>query len=302
MDFPSLATLLRSVVEGDVKISESMSRHTTWQIGGPADLFFTPLDIIDLEKALNFSSKHNLPVTIIGGGSNLLIKDEGIRGLVISLCGLRKLKFNGAEVTVQGGVKLPYLARQAADRGLRGLEFASGIPGTVGGAVVMNAGAFSGSISDIVEGVTVMDLSGQTMHFNKEDLQFSYRSSKLQHFKGIVVEIHLKLKSGDVSEIKSIMANNLNRRKAGQPWEYPNAGSVFKNPPGDSAGRLIESIGAKGWQIGRAQVSEKHANFIINLGGASSCDVLNLIEKIQYQVKNQYNILLEPEILVLGGY
>ncbi|NLT95680.1 MAG: UDP-N-acetylmuramate dehydrogenase, partial [Clostridia bacterium] len=193
------------------------------------------------------------------------------------------------------------LSLHAANQGLSGLEFAIGIPGTVGGAIVMNAGAHGSGMADIVTNVTVMDRGGNFFELTNSDLEFSYRSSKLKGKEYIVIEAVFKLKNGNVTEIKSKMDAYLSMRKAKQPWQYPNAGSVFKNPPGDSAGRLIEAIGAKGWQIGGAQVSQIHANFIINRGGATSQDVLALMEKVKEEVKQKFNIVLEPEVLILGG-
>lgn len=302
MNLNKIAESLKNGVKGTIKISEPMSRHTTWQVGGPADLFFTPKDWADLEKALNYANSLKIPITIIGGGSNLLIKDSGLRGLVIATGGLKNLEINGEDIRAEGGVKLPYLAAQAAGKGLTGLEFAAGIPGTVGGAIVMNAGAHGYSMQNIITSVVVMDYQGRLSCFSNEDLAFTYRKShKLMNHNYIVIETNLKLSRSDSTEIKRKTTDNLAFRQAKQPWEYPNAGSVFKNPPGDSAGRLIEAIGAKGWQIGGAQVSEKHANFIVNLGGASSDDFLTLIKKIQINVYEKFQINLEPEIKIMGG-
>jgi len=301
MNLDKISQALKKQVKGSVKIEESMSRHTTWRIGGPADLFFTPRDWVDLEKALKFANLEKLPITIIGGGSNLLVKDEGIRGLVVNMGGLKKLEVNGENIRAEGGVKLPFLAAQAAAKGLTGLEFAAGIPGTVGGAVVMNAGAHGSSMENVVISVVAMDFLGRLSYFDKADLAFAYRTTKLKAANYIVIEANLKLSRGDSEVIKNKMEENLNFRKTRQPWEYPNAGSVFKNPPGDSAGRLIEAVGAKGWQIGGAQVSEKHANFFVNLGGATSNDILALMEKVQREVYHKFKIRLEPEILILGG-
>ncbi|MFZ7104954.1 MAG: UDP-N-acetylmuramate dehydrogenase [Peptococcaceae bacterium] len=301
MRLDELAAGLKKEVRGRVKISESLSRHTTWRIGGPADLFFIPADRSDLSAGLQFGAKYQLPVTIIGGGSNLLVRDEGIRGMVIRMTDLRNIQFTDEFLKAGGGVRLPYLAREIVRRGLTGLEFAAGIPGTVGGAVIMNAGAHGGSMHDVVENVVAMDYQGNILDLSKKDLEFSYRNSRLKGSNLIVIEVHLKLKSGDAAESQTIIKRNLEFRNLKQPWEYPNGGSVFKNPPGDSAGRMIDSVGAKGWQVGNAQVSEKHANFIINLGGATCSEVLALMEKINHAVYGKFGVLLEPEILVLGG-
>ncbi|MGI6225456.1 MAG: UDP-N-acetylmuramate dehydrogenase [Peptococcales bacterium] len=301
MDLLKVTDTLKSELKGTLIVSESMSRHTTWRIGGPADLFFTPLDCKDLENALNVANFFKLPITIIGGGSNLLIRDEGIRGLVINISGLKSLKITDKVIVAEAGVRLPYLARQVADKSLTGLEFAAGIPGTLGGAVIMNAGAHGGAMENVVKSVVTMDYQGQRSYFTKNDLGFTYRASKLKTNNYIVIEVSLKLKPGFSDDIKSKMEEYLIFRKTKQPWEYPNAGSVFKNPPGDSAGRLIESVGLKGYQVGDAQISEKHANFIVNHGGAKCSDVLALIEKVQGEVYEKYGIGLEPEIQILGG-
>lgn len=301
MDFIKLAEEFKKKVNGDIKIFEPMSSHTTWRIGGPADLFFTPVEKKELSKGLEFAKEYKLPVTVIGGGSNILVRDEGIRGLVITTAGMKKMDFKGDTVVTDGGVKLPFLAQKTVQLGLKGLEFAAGIPGTVGGAVIMNAGAHGGSMADVVECVTVMNYQGVIHNLSKEDLAFSYRNSSLKGDNLIVIEVKFKLKDGDLQEGKGALQKNLAFRKSRQPWEYPNAGSVFKNPEGDSAGRLIDAVGAKGWKIGDAQVSTKHGNFIINLGNATCKDVLMLMEKIRKEVSNKFGVLLEPEILIMGG-
>lgn len=302
MNLAKIAHSFKNEVKGNLIISEPMSRHTTWHIGGSADLFFIPWDRADLDKALKFANFTKLPISVIGGGSNLLVKDEGIRGLVINICGLKNAEIKGDEINAEGGVKLPYLAIQAAQKSLMGLEFAAGIPGTIGGAVVMNAGAHGDCMKNIVTRVIAIDYYGRLSYFNNSDLEFTYRSSKkLKANNYIVIETNLKLKFGSASDIKKKMEEYLAFRQAKQPWEYPNGGSVFRNPPGDSAGRLIEKVGLKGLQIGGAQISEKHANFIVNRGGATSFDVLALIEKVQEEVYEEYKIMLEPEIQILGG-
>jgi UDP-N-acetylmuramate dehydrogenase len=301
MNVNYLAQRLQEQVTGNVKINELMSRHTTWRIGGPADIFFTPLDKEELKNGLNFANVNKLPITIIGGGSNILVKDEGIRGLVINLCGLKNVEINGEHLKVEGGVKLPFLASLAASQGLTGLEFAAGIPGTVGGAIVMNAGAHGSSMEKVVIKAGVLDYQGNTTDLNHTQLEFGYRSSGLKSKQTIVVEAEFKLKKGNPLEIKEQMDTNLSFRKAKQPWQYPNAGSVFKNPPGDSAGRLIDAAGLKGLQIGGAQISQIHANFLINRDQAKAKDVLDLMEKIQEEVYKKFEIILEPEVLILGG-
>jgi len=292
---------LQTLIKGKISTYEPMSRHTTWRIGGPADLFLQPEDWIDVEKALNFANDREIPVTIIGGGSNLLIDDKGIRGLVIKTTSLNKLEFAGDKVRVGAGMSLPLLAIKSGQNGLTGLEFAASIPGTVGGAVIMNAGAHGGAMEQIVEQVTVMDRLGKIHIFKNRELDFRYRSSKLKGLPYIVLEVLIKLSWGEREDIFKKISSHKMFRNGRQPLKYPNAGSVFKNPPGDSAGRLIEQVGAKGWQVGKAQVSEQHANFIINLGGATSRDILDLMSLVQKAVKKEYGVTLEPEIIFLGG-
>ena len=292
---------LQTLIKGKISAYEPMSRHTTWRIGGPADLFLQPEDWKDIEKALNFANDQEIPVTIIGGGSNLLIDDKGIRGLVIKTTGLNKLEFFNDKVKVGAGMGLPLLAIKSGQNGLTGLEFAASIPGTVGGAVIMNAGAHGGAMEQIVEQVTVMDRLGKIHIFKNRELDFRYRSSKLKGLPYIVLEVLIKLSWGEREDIFKKISSHKMFRNGRQPLKYPNAGSVFKNPPGDSAGRLIEQVGAKGWQVGKAQVSEQHANFIINLGGATSRDILDLMSLVQKAVKKEYGVTLEPEIIFLGG-
>lgn len=288
-------------VIGKVKINEKMSKHTTWHIGGPADIFFSPANVDDLKEAITFVKTYNLPLTVLGGGSNILVSDSGIRGLVIKLNELNDLEIKNDTVRVGAGISLPFISYRVAQLGLSGLEFASGIPGSLGGAIRMNAGAHGEQIADVIEKVTVIDQDGKISSLSKEELDFSYRFSKLKNMSVIVIEAELKLKKGDSEKIKEKILSYKDFRRSKQPINYPNAGSVFKNPLGDSAGRLIESIGAKGWKVGKAMVSLKHANFIVNLGDAKCEDVLCLMRKINKKIKEEYDLELEPEIIFLGG-
>lgn len=301
MEERHLSDQLQEQIKGKISTYEPMSRHTTWRIGGPADLFLQPEDWTDVEKSLKFANDRGIPITIIGGGSNLLIDDKGIRGLVIKTSGLNKIEFDDERVSVGAGISLPLLSIRSGQNGLSGLEFAASIPGTVGGAVIMNAGAHGGAMDQVVEQVIVMDRQGMVYSFKNEEMDFNYRSSKLKGLPYIVLEVQFKLSRGEKEKILEKIGNHKMFRTERQPLKHPNAGSVFKNPPGDSAGRLIEQVGAKGWQVGKAQVSEQHANFILNLGGASSKDILDLMGRVQKAVKREYGITLEPEIIFLGG-
>lgn len=302
MDYKKIAEELREKVKGKVNLNEPMNLHTTWRIGGAADLLVIPCNIEDIQESLNIANRNQLPITIVGGGSNILVHDLGIRGIVIKLTDLKELVIEKGFVQAGAGINLPYLAHAVEKNSLTGLEFATAIPGTVGGAVIMNAGAHGEQMASVVEKVMIMDLQGNISYLTNKELDFSYRYSSLRNKNNfIVIQVFLKLVPGDLENIRR--KNYLYRqfRKEKQPLKYPNGGSVFKNPPHDSAGRLIDSVGAKGWQVGKAKVSEKHANFILNLGGASSKDVLELIEKIQQKVKEVHGVELEPEVIFLGG-
>lgn len=279
-----------------------MRNHTTWRIGGPVELLVQPESTEELRQALQEAKASRKPFYVIGSGSNLLVADDGLTGTVIKLGGsLRGLQMTGQTIIAEAGVPLPFLARKAAEHNLSGLEFAAGIPGTIGGAVVMNAGAYRSQISDIVTGVTCCDTEGKLLTLSAEQCGFSYRNSRFKQQKDlVVVSVQLELKVGKKEEILAQMQKNTTARNAKQPVEYPSAGSIFKNPPQDAAGRLVELVGAKGWRQGDAMVSEKHSNFIINTGAATCEDVLQLVKKVKQAVLDKTGVLLEEEILLLG--
>ena len=279
-----------------------MRNHTTWRIGGPAELLVQPESVEELRQALQEAKERQKPFYIIGSGSNLLVADEGLTGTVIKLGGsLRGLQVAGQTIVAEAGVPLPFLARKAAEYGLSGLEFAAGIPGTIGGAVVMNAGAYQSRMSDIVTEVTCCNAAGELLTLPAAQCGFSYRDSRFKQQKDLVIiSVKMELKMGKKEEILVQMQKNTTARSAKQPIEYPSAGSIFKNPPQDAAGRLVELVGAKGWRQGDAMVSEKHSNFIINTGAATCEDVLQLIKKVKQAVWNKTGVLLEEEILLLG--
>ncbi|MBE6111976.1 MAG: UDP-N-acetylmuramate dehydrogenase [Peptococcaceae bacterium] len=285
-----------------IKEQEPMRNHTTWRIGGPADLLVQPESVEELQEAIQMAEQSDTPYYVIGGGSNLLVADEGIAGTVIQLGGsLTGLQITDKNIIAEAGVPLPVLARKAAEYGLSGLEFAAGIPGSVGGAVVMNAGAYQGQISDVIRQVVCCDASGQLVTLDAESCEFSYRNSRFKKNRDlIIVSVKMELTPGDKEKIQEQMKKNTASRKEKQPVEYPNAGSIFKNPAGDAAGRLIELAGAKGWRQGDAMVSEKHSNFIVNLGSATSEDVLQLVNRVKQAVYSKTGVLLEEEILFLG--
>ncbi|NRS48963.1 UDP-N-acetylmuramate dehydrogenase [Brevibacillus sp. HB2.2] len=280
---------------------EPLANHTTWRIGGPADLLIQPKDKASLQKALQIIHRHEIPWSVIGRGSNLLVRDRGIRGAVLKVAeGLSHCEFRGEEVCVGAGYSMIRLAVETGKMGLTGMEFAGGIPGTVGGAVYMNAGAHGSDLSRILIEAEILFENGESKVLSNEELSFSYRTSLLQKQKGIVLEARFQLRTGDRKEIAATLAVNKERRRNTQPLQMPCAGSVFRNPPNDHAGRLIEAAGLKGYQIGGAQVSEKHSNFIVNCGGATAADVLTLINHVRSTILEKNGIDLHPEVLVVG--
>jgi len=286
---------------GDVLIDEPMRKHTTWKIGGPADCLFIPKTKEQLAEAIGIMSRHGVPWTVLGRGSNTLVTDKGIRGVVIKLGeGFDWVRFEGNTVQAGGAYSFVSLSMMAAKQGLTGLEFAAGIPGSVGGAVYMNAGAHGSDVSRILTGAEVVLESGELACLKAGDMKFSYRHSVLQERRGIVVSAAFQLAYGDRKEIAAAMATYKDRRMKTQPLKQACAGSVFRNPENHYAARLIESSGLKGKRIGGAEVSTLHANFIVNTGNATAEDVLTLIKLIQETVSKQHGIQLIPEVLVVG--
>lgn len=296
---------LQSVFEGCTErillVNEPMSKHTSFRIGGPADIIAQPKNEQELQMLLQTAKKADIPVTIIGNGSNLLVRDKGIRGLVIKLGNmLNEIVVLGNSITFGSGVSLAMASKKAASLSLSGLEFAVGIPGSIGGAVFMNAGAYGGEMSQVVTSVRVMDMLGHVKDVAAEDLEFSYRHTALQSSNCFVTSVTVELQAGDVQEITDKMADFSNRRITKQPLELPSAGSMFKRPPGYFAGTLIDQTGLKGYTVGGAQVSSKHAGFVVNIGQATAKDVLQLIKDVQDKVYAAHGVHLEPEVLILG--
>ncbi|APC07966.1 UDP-N-acetylmuramate dehydrogenase [Neomoorella thermoacetica] len=299
MDLTALAGELQTGLKLQVLTNEPLSRHTTWRLGGPADLLARPRSREELDYCLSFARRKGLPLHILGNGSNLLVLDGGVRGLVVQTREWRQVIIEGRKILATAGTLLPGLLQVASKKGLGGLEFAAGIPATVGGAVVMNAGTPAGCLGDRVVGVEVLDYDGRRHILENGEITFTYRHSSL-HRAGTVVTVTLELVPDEVPAIRERIEANLHRRRSRQPLEWPNAGSVFKNPPGYYAGRLIEAVGAKGWRVGGAEVAEKHANFIINRGQATAADVMELIDRVREAVARQLGIDLELEIEVWG--
>ena len=278
--------------------NEPLSKHTTFKIGGNAEMFVTVNDETQLKAVVSACNENDIPLFVIGKGSNLLISDSGMKAVVLSLDGkFKEISLKENTITCGAGVNLAKLCTFALNNSLTGLEFAFGIPGSVGGAAYMNAGAYGGEMKDVVKSVTHLTPQGELVTLNKDQLDLSYRHSVYKTTNDIIISVTMELEKGDVEEIKAKMDDFMNRRKTKQPLEYPSAGSVFKRPEGNFAGTLIEQCGLKGKTIGGAQVSEKHAGFIINVGDATCEDVMNLISFVQKTVQDETGYFLEREII-----
>ena len=297
----ALQDIFAGCTQRPLLLAEPMTKHTSFHIGGPAELMAQPQSEAELQSLLLKAAEAAVPVTLVGNGSNLLVRDKGIRGLVIKLGSmLRDIKVSGNVLTFGSGVSLAQASKKVAELGLSGMEFAVGIPGSIGGAVYMNAGAYDGEMSKVVKSVRVMDAAGEVSELSAGELDFGYRHSALQGSGKIVTSVTVELAAGDKQAIAEKMADFSNRRITKQPLELPSAGSMFKRPPGYFAGTLIDQTGLKGYTVGGAQVSTKHAGFVVNIGGATAADVLQLISDVQAKVFAAHGVKLEPEVLVLG--
>lgn len=297
-----LAKELIEAEVGKVLENEALARYTTMKIGGPADILIVPSSVAGVENTLDLVKKYNTKWTAIGRGSNLLVSDKGIEGVVIRLGeGLDHLEVEGTTVRVGGGYPLIKLSTLLSRQGLAGLEFASGIPGSVGGAVYMNAGAHKSDMSEILMSARIMFEDGTMKWLTKEEMGFSYRTSVLQTKRpGIVVEAKLQLKEGNREEIVGVMQKNKDYRRETQPWNHPCAGSIFRNPLPNFAGDLVEKAGLRGQQIGGAKISEMHGNFIVNAGSASAQDVLDLIAFVKKTIKEKFGVDMHTEVEIIG--
>lgn len=297
MDFADF----KGIVQGEVLLAEPMSKHTTWRIGGKTDCLFMPVNGEDLCRGLRYARERGIPALVIGNGSNMLVLDGGIPGLVICVGdAMSSYKIEDNTLKAEAGCILAKLARETAKMGYQGLEWAAGIPASVGGAAVMNAGAYGHSFYESLNSVEVIDKNYQLQKISADDLSYSYRSTSLMESGAVVTKVSVNLRPGNVGELTSKVEEILATRRKNQPLEYPSAGSVFKNPPGDHAGRLVEAAGLRGMRRGDAQVSEKHGNFIVNLGSATAKEVLSLIEEVRNIVKEKFDVLLEPEVRLIG--
>jgi len=297
----ALISLQRDVC-GSVRLREPLARHTTYRIGGPASAVVEADTVADLKQAIDICREADVEYTVLGKGSNILASDRGYDGVVIVLGReFKRHEVDGERVHTGAGVILGHVVQDAYSRGLAGLEFAVGVPGTVGGALAMNAGTRDRWIGGIVESVTLLDHDLSLVSMRGSEVDWGYRTTNLPS-KGVVVECVLALSLGDKSAIRRTMDMSLSQRKKSQPIGAPSAGSIFRNPDADSAGRLIEAAGLKGLQVGGAQISDVHANFIVNRGDASAMDVVTLMDRAHALVKERYGIELTPEIRFLGPF
>lgn len=298
-----LENLKRLIPAENIKLQEPMNQHTTFRTGGVADCFLTVQNGEQLRKLIPYFRETEHDFFVLGHGSNLLVSDEGYRGIMLRLAGeLAQIRVCGERIHAGAGASMARAARAACEHGLTGLEFASGIPGSIGGGVVMNAGAYDGEMSQVVETVTVMDMEGNLLELDHDSMEFGYRDSAIKNRPYIVLEACFHCKPGDPEKIAAYMEELAARRREKQPLEYPSAGSTFKRPAGYFAGKLIMDAGLRGYSVGDAQVSEKHCGFIINRGNAASSDINRLIETVQQQVKEKFDVKLEPEVIRVGRF
>ena len=294
--------LSQAAGEGRVKKDEMMSSHTTFRVGGPASYFVSPDGEEALKKVLLLCREEEMPYYILGNGSNLLVSDKGYDGVMIlmgeSFSEIREEE--ACEITAGAGALLSRIAKEAMERSLTGFEFAAGIPGTLGGAVVMNAGAYDGEMKDVLKAVRVMEKSGRILTFTGEELELGYRHSCIPEREYTVLSATISLRKGDKDKIRDKMAELAQKRRDKQPLEYPSAGSTFKRPAGYFAGKLIDDAGMRGYREGGAQVSEKHCGFVINCGGATAEDIRSLCRSVQRKVKETSGVDLETEVRMIG--
>jgi len=292
--------LLSFVPPDNVKINEPLKNYTYTKTGGHADFLLLPTTYDEIQETIRYANAHSIPITILGNGSNLIIKDGGIRGIVLNLTRLTSILKSGNNIIAQSGAAIIDTSRFARDAEFTGLEFACGIPGSVGGAVFMNAGAYGGEVSDVLESVLVVTKEGELIRLKKEELELSYRHSIISEKQYIVLEATFALKAGEPTQINEKMNELTFLRESKQPLEYPSCGSVFKRPPGLFAGKLIQDSGLQGTQVGGVQVSTKHAGFMVNVENGTATDYIQLIQHVQRVVKEKFNVKLETEVKIIG--
>ena len=298
-----LETLQECVPAENIHLNEPMALHTTFRVGGPADCLIEMENAEQLSKILSYLQRVEYPFTVVGNGSNLLVSDKGYQGIVL-LIGRKMsgISVEGNVIRAGAGATMAQIAQTAYKNGLSGLEFASGIPGTIGGGVVMNAGAYGGELAQVVTEVSVLDESGESLCLDNETMEFGYRKSILRKRPFIVTEVLLRAEAGDPAQIKEKMDELAAKRREKQPLEFPSAGSTFKRPEGYFAGELIMKAGMRGFQVGGARVSDKHCGFVVNVGNATAADVMDVICEVQHKVKERFGVELEPEVVFLGEF
>lgn len=295
--------LIHTLDKERVLLKELMSKHTTFRVGGAADYFVMPKTAAEVEAVISICRRSKTPYYVLGNGSNLLVGDKGYRGVIIQIGKeMSSIIIEETALRVQAGALLSRIAKEAADHSLTGMEFAAGIPGTLGGAVVMNAGAYGGEMKDILQEVTVLNGEGQVMVLSNEELELGYRTSVVARKGYIVLEAVIRLENGNKEEIRGYMDELRNKRVSKQPLEYPSAGSTFKRPEGYFAGKLIQDTGLCGFQVGGAQVSEKHCGFVINKRNATAADIISLMQQVSEKVNEKFGVTLEPEVKRLGEF
>lgn len=303
MDRKFLDRVTEIIDKERVFTDEPMSRHTTFRIGGPADYFVCPETVDEVQKVVRLCNEMDMPFYLLGNGSNLLVGDKGFRGVIVRLYKqMDKIEVSGTKIRAQAGALLVKVASEACRNGLTGLEFAGGIPGTLGGAVVMNAGAYGGEMKNVLEEVAVLTREGELLTLSKEELELGYRTSIVGRKGYIALEAVLQLEKKDAKEIREYMNELREKRTTKQPLEYASAGSTFKRPEGHFAGQLIEQAGLRGFRVGDAQVSEKHCGFLINRGNATAEDVVELMREVTVKVEEKFGVTLEPEVKKLGEF
>ncbi|WP_226038197.1 UDP-N-acetylmuramate dehydrogenase [Aquibacillus saliphilus] len=292
--------LLSITAKGNVMVDEYLKNHTYTKLGGKADLFVTPATIEEVKQIVKFAKSEQIPFTLLGNGSNLIVRDGGIRGIVMSPKRFTTIKREGNSIIAESGARIIDASRQALQERLTGLEFACGIPGTVGGALFMNAGAYGGEVKDCLHHAVVVDANGELLTLTADELDLDYRTSNIPDKGYIVLEARFDLEKGNYDEIKAVMDDLTYKRESKQPLEYPSCGSVFKRPPGYFAGKLIQDSELQGKGIGDAEVSTKHAGFIVNKDNATATDYIAVIEMVQKTVKENFGVDLEREVKILG--
>lgn len=295
-----IAGLANLVPEDNILVNEPMKKHTTFRIGGEAACFVRIENARQLSAVHSYLQEAGVPMLVLGNGSNLLVSDEGFEGVVLEICDkMSGISVEGTKMIVQAGALMSKIARVAYENGLTGFEFAAGIPGTIGGGTVMNAGAYGSELKQVITSVKMLNAKGELIELSNEEMEFGYRTSIIKKQSLIVVEVILQLREGKKEDILALMEDLAFRRRDKQPLEYPSAGSTFKRPEGYFAGKLIMDAGLRGYRVGGAQVSEKHCGFVINAGDATAKDVLELMEHVKNTVRETFGVELEPEVIVI---